>query len=62
MDFVYDYIESNNNDIDLDFRYDVELQWVRSLVKKDHPNMSNDDIDILAQYRYETGYYSEYEF
>ncbi len=39
-----------------------EREWVLSLVKQENPHMSDTDAEHLAEERYYSGYYDEFDF
>ena len=53
-----------NTDIigDIEFKEEYELEWVKSLVRLDVPHMDEDDVEVLAQQRMDTDYYSTLDF
>ena len=53
-----------NTDIigDIEFKEEYELEWVKSLVRLDFPHMDEDDVEVLAQQRMDTDYYSTLDF
>lgn len=47
---------------DIEFKEECELEWVKSLVRLDFPHMDEYDVEILAQQRMDTNYYSTLDF
>lgn len=47
---------------DIEFKEEYELEWVKSLVRLDFPHMDEYDVEILAQQRMDTNYYSTLDF
>ena len=39
-----------------------EFEWTESMVRLDHPHLSDEDVTILAEERMRTGYYKDYDF
>lgn len=39
-----------------------EMEWIESMIKQDLPHLNDEDVAILAEQRYNDGYYDEYEF
>lgn len=59
MEAVFSIADKHSFD---EFNYEIELEWITSMIRHEHPYMSEDDIEILAQCRYETGYYDGVDF
>ena len=48
--------------VDIEFKEECELEWVKSLVRLDFPHMDEDDVEVIAQQRMDTNYYSTLDF
>ena len=47
---------------DIEFKEEYEFEWVKYLVRLDFPYMDEDDVEVLAQQRMDTNYYSALDF
>ena len=45
-----------------EMKLDAEMNWIRSMIRMDNPHMDEDDVELLAQDRYETGFYEDFDF
>jgi hypothetical protein len=45
-----------------EWAYEVEMEWLRSMMRMEHPSMSEDDIEVMAQQHYEDGTYDHIDF
>ena len=45
-----------------EFKFESELNWIKSHIELEFPYLSEEDVEILAHERYESCYYDVYEF